>query len=115
MIARRSRLGFFLAAALMLGTATVPPSMALVAATGNAPAGHHHGDSHAPGKHTTNNCCDLCWTACGTAPGVSARATLPVVQFIAIPASPLANGGLQTARPVPHRLPFAQGPPASLS
>ena len=114
MIDPRSRLGVVLTAALMLGTAVIPPSMTLMAAPGTATAGHHHEHHQAPGQ-SGNNCCDLCWTACGTAPGISRQATLPAVAWTEIFLARAATGATSTALPLPHRLPFAQGPPAFLS
>ena len=112
---RPSRLGFVLSAILILGTTVEPASMALVAAAGNVPAGHHHGHSHAPGKSPLSSCCDLCWGECGTAPAISPRVELPVVLLTETAAPPIENAGLLTALPVAHRLPFAQGPPTFLS
>lgn len=112
---RQSRLTYLLSALLLSGAAVIPSSMALVAAGGNAPSGHHDGHSHTPGKAPPTNCCDLCSTTCETAPGVSPRAELPVVLLTVVSAPAIAPTGLLATTPVEHRLPFAQGPPAFLS
>lgn len=110
------RLTPFLAVILLLGTATSPAAMALLAARSAVPAGHHHGGEHqAPVRGTASDCCDFCLAGCGAAPDVSPGAG-PLVAVVATGyALPSADSGRHSTPPAPHRLPFAQGPPSLLS
>jgi hypothetical protein len=104
-----------LATALLLGTAAGQPAMVLGSVPARAMAGHHH---HHDAEHPAapaNSCCEFCWTACATAPGAPQGVELaaPVLQAMAIGVTPVARAHVPV--PVPHTLPFSQGPPALLA
>jgi hypothetical protein len=103
-----------LAAVLILGTAVGPSAMALGSARSSAATAHHHHRDNQPPASQSNSCCEFCWTACATAPGmpIGARLAPPVVHLLAtsLPVSP----GRHAPVPVPHILPFSQGPPTLL-
>jgi hypothetical protein len=74
---------------------------------------HHHQDDHQPPAGQSNSCCEFCWTTCATAPGVPIGARLaPPVDLVATGLT--VSAGRDAPVPVPHALPFSQGPPALL-
>jgi len=102
-----------LAAVLILGTALGPSAMALGSARASVPTAHHHHHDNQP-PAGQNSCCEFCWTACATAPGVpiGARLAPPILQLLAT-SLPVSRGRHAPA-PVGHLLPFSQGPPTLL-
>jgi len=109
------RLAPTLSAILILGTSLATPAMALMAAEGRTPAGHHHHSEHdMPGHTPANSCCDICWTGCATAPGVPPIQTLPDPPVTLCVSTCPWSAGLPAALLIRHRLPFSQAPPALL-
>ena len=87
-----------------------PAAMARMAASGSAPAGHHH-EHHSQAPGSGSQCCEFCVAPCSTVSGGVAPLSGPTA-IQAIPAEPefLAPTAVGPTV-VPHRLPFAQPPP----
>lgn len=105
------RLRPLLAAALAVGLVAAIPGMTLAMARGHGHQGMEHHPEHS--QPSTSDCCFGCVAPCTTALAPLAELPAPIVPVASAAAvhSPCQFEQLSLA-PLPHRLPFAHGPPA---
>jgi hypothetical protein len=104
------RLRPLLAAALALGLVAAIPAMTAAMAMGQGQSMEHHSRQSAP---PADDCCFGCVAPCTTALPPLAEAPAPIVPIAgAGPAYTQAPSERVAIAPLPHRLPFAHGPPS---